>query len=226
MDRFIYSQQFYNDYENLDSLINTLSAFNINDNKTIIWHFFNLSVISDISWKERTLSIRSVIDYVIIVLKHLNIYKKSTVDSTFKFTNSELLTEYNKRESSNTSHPALFVPLLSLKGYRIIGVCFYDLKPLELGLYNNYNFLAKLTKNTNGKINIVDNVTNNDDNKLEIQVDDGLTISMKFSKFFQCLKPYIPKLSVIIKNPRDTMKWKTTKALGVADLFDDHTYTL
>jgi hypothetical protein len=236
--RLIYSPNCYTVYENLDELLESLSSLNLDStDKTIIWQVFSLSVISDISWKESVIRIRESIEHAIIVLKQYSICRKSIVPASFKYTQKELEAEYDKLEitNSNHGHSKLLIPLLSLKGFRIIGIFYYDdisCIPTNIPLLHTHTFMIEYKRIKEfTRYNIAENVMDLETRRITLYLDSTSTSSkpiiMQAKAFFAAIKPYIKLLSLEVKS-KVSIGWKSSSRssllLKASDLFDDHTY--
>lgn len=240
--RLIYSLNFYKAYENLDELLESLSSLNLDStDKTIIWQVFSLSVISDISWKESVIRIRESIEHAILVLKQYSICRKSIVPASFKYTQKELEDEYDKYDkleitNPNHGHSKLLIPLLSLKGFRIIGIFYYDdisCIPTNIPLLHTHTFMIEYKRIKQLKqflrYNIAENVMDLETRRITLYLDSTSSkpIIMQAKAFFAAIKPYIKLLSLEVKS-KVSIGWKSSSRssllLKASDLFDDHTY--
>ena len=221
--RLIYSPEFYNVYENLGELLESLDSLEIDDTtsssiksktktKTIIWQVFSLSVISDISWKEGIIRIRESIEHSILVLKQYSINRKSLVKSDFRYTQNELETEYDKLGLTlpEHGHSKYLIPLLSLKGFRIIGIFYYDdisRIPSNLSLLHTHNFMIEYKRMN--MYNIAEHVMDLETRRITLYLDAPKPIIMHAKAFFAAIKPYIKLVTLEIKN-KQSLKWKSS----------------
>lgn len=217
--RLIYSPEFYNVYENLGELLESLGSLNLDEKpdsssntKTIAWQVFSLSLISDISWKEGIIRIRESIEHSILVLKQYGITRKSLVGNNFKYTQNELEEEYDKLGLTvpEHEHSKFLIPLLSLKGYRIIGIFYYDdisCIPVNFPVLHTHTFMIEYKRlNT---LNIAEHVMDLETRRITLYVDTlPKTIIMRASAFFAAIKPYIKLIKLEIKS-KNSIKWKS-----------------
>jgi hypothetical protein len=237
---FIYSPEYYEAYENLENLPTQsqrqASQPSQPSTKTIVWKDISIATSSKISWNCGVAEIRESTEFSLLIMKVFRTSQKSEVPASFIFTQKNLLTEYKQLNGGVVPTGIMLVPLVSLRGFRIVGVFRIQPSiPVSSPIISNdiYSFMMKIENQCKlgGFLNIADPANFADSTKVKIYLDTGkfsdttpfITITSR--RIWECLHPYMTRLKLhIIKRIKSCNSWRTPKKLEVQELFDDYNY--
>lgn len=226
---FIYSPEYYEAYENLENIPSHPST------KTIVWKDISIATSSKISWNCGVAEIRESAEFSLLIMKVFRISQKSEVPASFIFTQKNLLNEYKRLNGGASSTEIILVPLVSLRGFRIVGV--FRIQPSIPANTENlpndiYSFMMRIQNQCKlgGFLNIADPANFADSTKVKLYLDSSDSATTPFitttsRRIWECLYPYMTPLKLhVIKRIQSCDTWRTPKKLEVQELFDDYNY--
>ena len=230
---FIYSPEYYEAYENLENIPSHPST---PSTKTIVWKDITIITSSKVSWNCGIAEIRESAEFSLLIMKMFRISQKSEVPASFIFTQKNLLTEYKHLNGGAAPTEIILVPLVSLRGFRIVGV--FRIQPSipanAPSVPNNmYSFMMRIPNQCKlgGFLNIANpaNFADSTKVKLYLESSDSATtnpfITINSRRIWECLYPYMTPLKLhVIKRIQSCDTWRTPKKLEVQELFDDYNY--
>lgn len=231
---FIYSPEYYEAYENLENLPTQPSQ---PSTKTIVWKDISIATSSKISWNCGVAEIRESTEFSLLIMKVFRTSQKSEVPASFIFTQKNLLTEYRRLNGGVVPTGIILVPLVSLRGFRIVGV--FRIQPsiptYAPNISNDiYSFMMRIQNQCKlgGFLNIADPANFADSTKVKLYLDSEKCsattkpfITITSRRIWECLYPYMTPLKLhVIKRIQSCDSWRTPKKLEVQELFDDYNY--
>jgi hypothetical protein len=124
-EHYIYNEDYYKVYQNLDDLIQNINAIRLideidtnpdntiddiisklsemsieEDNKTVIWQLFGVNTPSNIDWKNNKLRVNSQIEKILVNYYHYDWFHKMQVSKNFKFIRQSYLGLYNTNKNA------------------------------------------------------------------------------------------------------------------------------
>lgn len=220
MDNYIYSNNYYQEYENLDSVIQMFQNLNIQNKKTIVWKLFQIKTTSKINWNSNIINCRHNIQYIMLNLIHYldwNYISYVSEDyhptkiNNYNLMEGELIEELEKWK--NIHSKIVIAPILPLRNLNIMGIFILGNNNLNLhsdtNKYKNtvqYNLLSDLSlyyKNNSNKVNIIKAmiVSSNNDNDISFNIKDDnqnmQVITLKRNVFLNRIANYFPILQIL-----------------------------
>jgi len=216
-NQYIYSNDYYNSYTNLDNIIQQLENMKIDKQKKIIWQLFQIKSPSNVKWDSNIIYCKLHIEYIMMTLIHYHNWSHiSHLDSNFPFIKHNIVnllkTEISDYlEWENEDNNIIIAPILPLRDFNIVGIFILDNFNInkESEFYNEnkkYNLLSNI--GLNNRENIIKSAICNTNTNEYIEINiDGETLSTSKYTFLERICNYFPTFKInrqIIK----TQNWK------------------